>query len=188
VNVNETITDLAATGTGYVYTAEDGTQANITPSNFISTDAGQSLTAGTDGGLFVNVIGMVPSDTFSGSNNGTVDVTIVPDINDPNTYTVEGNLKVAATTPSNETNLLQWSASGFYVGANDVAAAVASDSSALAALVAAAPAASDTVQGKVSLAVAANASSTSDTEAATPAFVNAAIAAALAAQVDPFGL
>lgn len=43
------------------------------------------------------------------------------------------------------------------------------------------PDATDTVKGKVSLAVASNNPSTSDTEATTPAYVSAAIAAAVAA-------
>jgi hypothetical protein len=48
--------------------------------------------------------------------------------------------------------------------------------------------ATSTVAGKVTLAVASENPSTSDTEAATPAFVNAAVAAALAAQLDVFNL
>lgn len=43
------------------------------------------------------------------------------------------------------------------------------------AQIAAIPAATDTVQGKVSLAVAANYPSTSDTEATTPAYVAASL-------------
>jgi hypothetical protein len=68
-----------------------------------------------------------------------------------------------------------------------VAAALAGNSTAMSSLVAAVPAATDTVQGKVSLAVAANFPSTSDEEAATPAYIQAAVSAALAAQPDVFG-
>jgi hypothetical protein len=123
VVLNETITTVLpkATGKGYTFTKEDATQNSIDPANFKSDDAGQSLSVGSDGGLFVNVIAMLPeSVNLTGSNNGDVEITLTPDITDPNQLTVEANLKVAATSPTSTVNLLKFSPSGYYVSGEEI--------------------------------------------------------------------
>jgi hypothetical protein len=47
---------------------------------------------------------------------------------------VLANLKVAALTPNNLSNLLTWSPSGYYVDPRSVATAIAGDSTALASI------------------------------------------------------
>jgi hypothetical protein len=159
VKAAETKTTLVLSGGNYVYTNEANVQTVIQPANFLSTNAGQSLSTGTDGKLYVNVIGILPSDsTYSGSTLGNVNISIVGDGGSPEQFTIEGNLDVAAQTPTNGTNLLKSSASGFYVSGREIAADIASDPTALSTL---------------SSAIAGNAAST---------------AALLAALGDPFGL
>lgn len=123
VKESETVTTLKldATSGNYVYESEDGTETVIEPGNFLSSDAGQSLSLGSDDKLFVNVIAMLPEDVqLSGSTNGNVDVTFVPDITDPNMVTIEANLDVANKTPTNGTNLLKEGASGFFVSGDEI--------------------------------------------------------------------
>lgn len=175
----ETTTTLAVSGVNYVYTNEDNTQTVVQPAQFLSTDAGNALGTGADGRLKVLIPAQLPDDQLlSGDNSGTVSVTLTPTVVGTQTdYVIKADLKVAALTPTNGTNLLTAGASGFYVSAEEVAAGIAGNTAATASIVGALPAATDTVAGKVSLAVAANLPSTSDTEAATPAYVAAALTA-----------
>jgi hypothetical protein len=153
--LNETITTVLpkATGKGYVYTKENNTLNNIDPANFKSDDAGQSLSVGSDGGLFVNVIAMLPeSVNLTGSNNGDVEITLTPDITDPNLVTIEGNLKVAATTPTSTVNLLKFSPSGYYVSGEEIADTIKDSTEAITNIVdgiAADPDATDTLMKAV---------------------------------------
>lgn len=148
----------------YVHKDELSVSTVIQPMDMVSTDAGQSLVSGSDGKIFVNVIGLLPPDsTYSGSNNGTVDITMVPDITDPTLITIEANLNVAGVTPTGNTNPLQWSASGFFVNEATMATNIVNNSTALTTLTGAVPVATETVQGKVELATAAEVITGTDT-------------------------
>lgn len=139
VQAAETTTTLAVSGVNYVYTNEDGTQTVVQPGQFISSDAGNALATGADGRLKVSIPAQLPDDqVLSGDNSGTVALTLTPTVvGDQTNYTIKADLKVAAQTPDNETNLLKSSASGFYVDADDIATAVAADATASATLAAA---------------------------------------------------
>jgi len=138
VQTAETKTTLAVSGVNYVYTNEENTPTVIEPGQFLSDAAGQSLTTDAAGRLFVNVVGLLPPDnTYSGSNLGTVDIDIEQDITDPSLITIRGDLKTAAQTPTNGTNLLTLGASGFYVSAEEVATEIADTPAAIASIQAA---------------------------------------------------
>ena len=63
----------------------------------LSTDAGQSIALGTDGGLFVNaVVGLPDDQVLTGDNSGTVNLTLTPSTQ-PNgdvNYTIKGEVKI----------------------------------------------------------------------------------------------
>ena len=63
----------------------------------LSTDAGQSITTGSDGGLLVTTAAYLPDDqVLTGDNSGSVDLTLTPstqpdgDVN----YTIKGEVKI----------------------------------------------------------------------------------------------
>lgn len=158
-DINQTVTQIVvpAGQHNYRFTNEAGANTILDPAQFLSSDDGQSLTTGSDGRMFVNVISLLPEDTtFSGSNNGNVAITFEPDITDPNLVTVEGNLKVAATTPTGQSNALLHAASGFYVNQ-----------------------ASSSLAGVTQLVPSGSHPSTSNAAATTPAYVTAAVSAGL---------
>ena len=63
----------------------------------LSTDAGQSIALGTDGGLFVNaVVGLPDDQVLTGDNSGSVNLTLTPSTQ-PNgdvNYTIKGEVKI----------------------------------------------------------------------------------------------
>ena len=63
----------------------------------LSTDAGQSLTTGTDGGLLVTTVAALPDDqVLTGDNSGSVNLTLTPSTQ-PNgdvNYTIKGEVKI----------------------------------------------------------------------------------------------
>lgn len=63
----------------------------------LSTDAGQSIALGTDGGLFVPTVAVLPDDqVLTGDNSGSVNLTLTPSTQ-PNgdvNYTIKGEVKV----------------------------------------------------------------------------------------------
>ena len=63
----------------------------------LSTDAGQSIALGTDGGLFVNaVVGLPDDQVLTGDNSGSVNLTLTPSTK-PNgdvNYTIKGEVKI----------------------------------------------------------------------------------------------
>ena len=63
----------------------------------LSTDAGQSLTTGTDGGLLVTAVAALPDDqVLTGDNSGSVNLTLTPSTQ-PNgdvNYTIKGDVKI----------------------------------------------------------------------------------------------
>ena len=63
----------------------------------LSTDAGQSLTTGTDGGLLVTAVAALPDDqVLTGDNSGSVNLTLTPSTQ-PNgdvNYTIKGEVKI----------------------------------------------------------------------------------------------
>ena len=80
----------------------------------LSTDAGQSIALGTDGGLFVNAVAVLPDDqVLTGDNSGSVNLTLTP-ATQPNgdvNYTIKGEVKVDPAAG----NAAVASASGLYV-------------------------------------------------------------------------
>lgn len=123
--VPDIVTTLAVVGVNYVYTNEAATQTVISPSQFISSDAGNGIGTGTDGRLVVSIPAQLPDDqVLSGDNSGNVSVTLTPVV-DPVTgntnYTILANLKAAATNPSGGTNPLAVGASGWYIALKDCA-------------------------------------------------------------------
>lgn len=182
VQAAETTTTLVKSGTGYNYTNEDGVGSAIQAATFLSTAAGQSLSVKPDGGLYVNVIGMLPSDsTYSGSTLGNVDISIVGDGGSPENFTIQGDLNVASQTPTASTNMLKWSASGFYVSPEETAAAIAANATAAASITNAVPDASTTVKGKIEIATQAEVDAgTSTTLAVTPSTMASFVGDALA--------
>ena len=63
----------------------------------LSTDAGQSITTGSDGGLLVTAVAALPDDqVLTGDNSGSVNVTLTPSTQ-PNgdvNYTIKGEVKI----------------------------------------------------------------------------------------------
>ena len=63
----------------------------------LSTDAGQSITTGTDGGLLVTTVAALPDDqVLTGDNSGSVSLTLTP-ATQPNgdvNYTIKGEVKI----------------------------------------------------------------------------------------------
>ena len=63
----------------------------------LSTDAGQSITTGTDGGLLVTAVAALPDDqVLTGDNSGSVNLTLTPSTQ-PNgdvNYTIKGEVKI----------------------------------------------------------------------------------------------
>lgn len=80
----------------------------------LSTDAGQSIALGTDGGLFVNTVVALPDDqVLTGDNSGSVNLTLTP-ATQPNgdvNYTFKGEVKIDSAAG----NAAVVSASGLYV-------------------------------------------------------------------------
>lgn len=116
---------LVATGNGYTFTNGDNVSTFINPMQFVSTDAGNALGVGADGGIKVLIPAQLPDDqVLTGDNSGNVSLTLTPVV-DPGTgntnYTILANLKSAATNPSGGTNLLVSGASGWYVALRDCA-------------------------------------------------------------------
>ena len=114
----EVVTTLVKQGTGYLHTNELGVQTVIAAATFVSTDAGNSIAVGSDGGLKVLIPAQLPDDQIlTADSSGTVSLTLTPVTNPDGTinYTVKADLKVAANTPSGGTNTLVWSPSGYYV-------------------------------------------------------------------------
>jgi hypothetical protein len=98
------------------------------------------------------------------------------------TSTIKGKVSLAVASEVGSTSDVE-AATPAYVTAAITAATPGFVNDVIATI----PNATDTVKGIVSLATASNQPSTSDVEAATPAYVTAAIAAALATLTDPFG-
>ena len=63
----------------------------------LSTDAGQSITTGSDGGLLVTAVAALPDDqVLTGDNSGSVNLTLTPSTQ-PNgdvNYTIKGEVKI----------------------------------------------------------------------------------------------
>ena len=63
----------------------------------LSTDAGQSITTGSDGGLLVTTVAALPDDqVLTGDNSGSVNLTLTPSTQ-PNgdvNYTIKGEVKI----------------------------------------------------------------------------------------------
>ena len=63
----------------------------------LSTDAGQSITTGSDGGLLVTAVAALPDDqVLTGDNSGSVNLTLTPSTQ-PNgdvNYTIKGDVKI----------------------------------------------------------------------------------------------
>ena len=63
----------------------------------LSTDAGQSITTGSDGGLLVTTVAALPDDqVLTGDNSGSVNLTLTPSTT-PNgdvNYTIKGEVKI----------------------------------------------------------------------------------------------
>ena len=63
----------------------------------LSTDAGQSITTGSDGGLLVTAVAALPDDqVLTGDNSGSVNLTLTPSTK-PNgdvNYTIKGEVKI----------------------------------------------------------------------------------------------
>ena len=63
----------------------------------LSTDAGQSITTGSDGGLLVTAVAQLPDDqVLTGDNSGSVNLTLTPSTT-PNgdvNYTIKGEVKI----------------------------------------------------------------------------------------------
>ena len=80
----------------------------------LSTDAGQSLTTGTDGGLLVTTVAALPDDqVLTGDNSGSVNLTLTPSTQ-PNgdvNYTIKGEVKIDPA----EDNAAVATADGVYV-------------------------------------------------------------------------
>ncbi len=143
VTANETTTTVVETPgqKTWSYNNEDATTKVLNNSQIVSANAGNAIAIGTDGGLMLSIPAQLPDDqVLSGDNTGTVALTLTPTTVNAGTpdekvnYTIKADLKVAATTPDSETNLLQSSASGFYVDADSVMTAIAGDTTALATL------------------------------------------------------
>lgn len=137
VKANETVTSLSLSGNNYIFTNEAGTQATIEPGQLLSSDTGNALGLGSDGRITVAIPAQLADDQqLTGDNSGTVGLLLTPvddgagNIN----YTIKADVKLATTTPTNETNLLVYGASGFYVSADEAAAAIAADASAASAI------------------------------------------------------
>jgi hypothetical protein len=136
------------------YINEADTTKVLNNSQIVSANAGNAIAIGTDGGLMLSIPAQLPDDqVLSGDNTGTVALTLMPTTVNAGTddeqvnYLIKADLKVAATTPDSETNLLKPSASGFYVDADEVITAIAGDTTALATLIGAIPLATTTVAG-----------------------------------------
>ena len=80
----------------------------------LSTDAGQSITTGSDGGLLVTTVAALPDDqVLTGDNSGSVNLTLTPSTQ-PNgdvNYTIKGEVKIDPT----EGNAAVATAAGIYV-------------------------------------------------------------------------
>jgi hypothetical protein len=153
VTANETTTTVVETPgqKTWSYNNEDATTKVMNNSQIVSANAGNAIAIGADGGLMLSIPAQLPDDqVLSGDNTGTVALTLTPVVvGDQTNYTIKADLKVAATTPDSETNLLQSSPSGFYVDADSVMTAIAGDTTAKATLIAAIPLATTTVAGLI---------------------------------------
>ena len=80
----------------------------------LSTDAGQSITTGSDGGLLVTAVAALPDDqVLTGDNSGSVNLTLTPSTQ-PNgdvNYTIKGEVKIDPA----EDNAAVATADGVYV-------------------------------------------------------------------------
>ena len=80
----------------------------------LSTDAGQSITTGSDGGLLVTTAAYLPDDqVLTGDNSGSVNLTLTP-ATQPNgdvNYTIKGEVKIDPA----EDNAAVATANGVYV-------------------------------------------------------------------------
>ena len=80
----------------------------------LSTDAGQSITTGSDGGLLVTTAAYLPDDqVLTGDNSGSVNLTLTPSTQ-PNgdvNYTIKGEVKIDPA----EDNAAVATANGVYV-------------------------------------------------------------------------
>lgn len=131
----ETVIGVAPTSTpagkGYTVTKEDGNVSHVVASQFISADAGNSVVAGGDGGIYFAATAQLPDDqVLTGDNTGSVSVTLTPSapgVGGQIDYTIKSDLKIAATTPAatENTNLLKKNGSNeTYVDMQDIATAL----------------------------------------------------------------
>lgn len=81
----------------------------------LSTDVGQSITTGSDGGLLVTAVAALPDDqVLSGDNTGSVSVTLTPTVvGDQTNYLIKADTKVDPAVG----NIATVSSAGVYVPA-----------------------------------------------------------------------
>ena len=86
----------------------------------VSTDAGNSLQLGTDGGLKVAAVAQLPDDqVLTGDNSGSVSVTLTPTVvGDQTNYTIKADTKIDPAAG----NIATVSAAGVYVPEADFVA------------------------------------------------------------------
>jgi hypothetical protein len=128
----ETITTMVKDipSCSFTFTSENGTDIEVPASLFLSANAGNTLTVGLDGGLYVSAAAALPDDqVLTGDNTGTATVTLTPTTIDAGTaneqvnYTIKVDVKRATTTPSGGTNVLKVNGSNqLYVDVADVTA------------------------------------------------------------------
>lgn len=135
---NETVIGVATATTigvkGYTITKEDGSTTDIAASGFISAQAGNSVVAGDDGGIYFSATAQFPDDqVLTGDNTGSVSVTLTPTTVNVGTddeqvnYEIKADLKIAANTPAatENTNLLKKNGDNeTYVDMQDIATAL----------------------------------------------------------------
>lgn len=83
----------------------------------LSTDATQTMTIGSDGGLLVTAVAVLPDDqVLSGDTSGSVDITLTPDVqpNGDTNYSIKGDIKLSPA----EDNAAALTPSGLYVAKN----------------------------------------------------------------------
>jgi LysM repeat protein len=154
------VSTMEIVGVDYVHTDENGVETTLEPSQFLSSDPDNAAGVGTDGRIKVNVPGQA-TDT----QNGTV------------------TLAIATNYPANVTNNLEATTPAYVAAAlddhanlvNGTNTTVSGTGTTLDPFKVNVNTATDTVPGISALAVAGNYPSTSDVEAATPAYVAAAL-------------